>query len=242
MPWIRETFDNVKLENITRAEFDATWAPHMELWQQTEVPEGAPYYRLSALRLHGNAEQFDVALAARQRATWLTRQAGRVVVDAAGIDVPCQIHVYCVRTGGAPDPGVSVVQYWMGDRALLDVELPLGGLPPAGLDPHGNSQFANAAGMCEWTWGSGEGFDPITMRGAHSYWVSCDEGGQPRGSDVAVGFGWRWGTDHTHLDPVWERVEAGQVEPPEEPGDVAAAINRLADVLAAGIEVRLRRG
>ena len=133
-------------------------------------------------------------------------------------------HAYVERGGGAPDPGCTVIQGWVDGPKLQDSQAPIGGQPP-GYVNHGNPAAANSSGVAEWTWGAGEGFDPITMEGAHWYWCSvpgCY-------TDVICGFGWRWGTEHWKMEPIFERVEPGE-EPPDPggDGDVAEAILELA--------------
>lgn len=133
-------------------------------------------------------------------------------------------HAYVERTGGAPDPGCTVIQGWRDGPALEKDQAPPPG-QPADYPNRGNGAAANSSGVAEWIWGEGEGHDPAMTEGAHWYWISvpgCY-------SDVICGFGWRWGTEHWKFEPVFERVEPGEEPPdPGDDGDVAKAIRELA--------------
>jgi hypothetical protein len=38
MGWVQDTFDNVELQGLSRADFDAVWGQYMQLWRPTDVP------------------------------------------------------------------------------------------------------------------------------------------------------------------------------------------------------------
>jgi hypothetical protein len=133
-----------------------------------------------------------------------------------------------------------VIQGWKDGPVLQDGQAPPPA-QPADYPNRGNAAAANESGVAEWVWGGGEGFDPAKTEGAHWYWCSvpgCY-------SDVVCGFGWRWGTEHWKLEPVFERVEPGEVPPPDEGDlaeavrDVAAAIRELAEAVGPSVKTEL---
>jgi hypothetical protein len=225
MDWTQLPFDSIVLEGISRVEFTKTWAPHMELWRPVGLPDGTPHYQLTALRFVEDRANFLATKVApgRQVAT-----NGKATTN--GINVPMTTHVYCQRAGGAPDPGIVAIQYWIDGPQLQPSLLPLGGLPPCGLEDHGTHGWTDAFGVAEWTWGPGEGFDPITTRGAHTYWITKDDAGKDRASDVVVGFGWRLGTNHFHLEPIFTRILSFPPPPPS--GTIPDILRNIADLLA----------
>ena len=185
--WTQDSFDGVNLVGITRADFNAVWAPHMQLWRP-QAPEGVEYFRLVELR-------FVADLAAAR---------------SGGVAVPMGQHVYLQTEAGAPVPNCAVAQGWKDGPVLPPDSIPAEG-DPRQYPNRGNVAFSNPSGVSEWIWGAGEGFDPITSEGPHWYWVPSGPSGLY--TDVVYGFGWRWGTNHYHLEPVFERVTGGD-EPP----------------------------
>ena len=151
-------------------------------------------------------------------------------LDTSGMIVQ---HGFVKRSGGTPDPGCTIIEGWVDGPVLTDGAAPPPGQPP-GYPNRGRYMTEKDPGTNEVGWGPGEGHAPEDTEGAHWYWISvpgCY-------SNVVCGFGWRWGTDHWHMEPIFTRVEPGD-EPPPEDGDVAEAIltlaaqvGRVADALA----------
>jgi hypothetical protein len=135
------------------------------------------------------------------------------------------MHVMVLDEAGAPIQGMAVAQGWKDGQSLPDDSIPCGG-DPRGFPNRGNVDFTNSLGVVEWTWGPGEGFAPETEEGAHWYWIPL--GPAKIVSDVVYGFGWRKGTEHYHLEIVFQRLPK-EPEPPDYGEDeLATAIIALA--------------
>jgi hypothetical protein len=129
--------------------------------------------------------------------------------------------------------GCAIAQGWKDGPSLPPDSIPNGG-DPIGYPNRGNVNFCAGNGMAEFVWGPGEGFAPENEEGAHWFWIPT--GPSAIWSDVVYGFGWRLGTNHYKLWPVFEKVDAD--EPPVEPpgdGSVAAefeALQQAAEVIS----------
>ena len=129
-------------------------------------------------------------------------------------DGTMNVHTQVVTDAGAPISGIAFSQGWQdGDQEPSD-SIPQGG-DPRGYPNRGTVVFSNSLGVCEWTWGAGEGFDPDQSEGPHWFWVPM--GPAKYWSDVVYGFGWRWGTNHDKIDSYWTRYISDEPEPPEPP-------------------------
>lgn len=141
-----------------------------------------------------------------QEATYY--RLSRLRLDTTG---QMAMNVFAERSGGAPDPGLAIIQGWRDGPYLPDDAAPTG-WQPGNYPNRGNGCFTNPNGVADWIWGSGEGFAPEQAEGPHWYWVMPGDNGFY--SDVVCGFGWRWGTPHHHIEAVFVKGTGGDVPPP----------------------------
>ena len=147
---------------------------------------------------------------------------------------PCGLVVHVQDEDGNPLEGIAVLQGWVdGDDLPADAAPRLSEdvwAQPDGKPNKGGGGRTNASGDFGWGWGPGEQYDPATQEGAHWYWVM--PGDLQWYSDVALGFGWLFGSDHDHLDITMTRT-AGSEEPPPPPpdDDLVAQVARVGDIL-----------
>jgi len=113
--------------------------------------------------------------------------------------------------------GRAIAQGWRDGPQLPDDMDPAGGLP-AGYPNKGNAAFPNDNGELGFGWGGGEYYYlDQGQEGAHYYWVCTFH------SEVVTGIGMLPGTEHAHLDMVFQRqygpdaVDPGEPDPGEEP-------------------------
>jgi hypothetical protein len=113
-----------------------------------------------------------------------------------------EMNVQVLDENGAPLPGVALAQGWVDGKELSPDSIPNGG-DPRSKPNKGGVDFTNAQGQVKWGWGGGEGFAPEQNEGPHWYWVPMGPAGLY--TDVVYGFGWRYGTNHYHVAPVFQR-------------------------------------
>ena len=151
---------------------------------------------------------------------------------------PCGQIVKVIDEDGTPIDGVAVLQGWADGADLPDDAAPMliEGVheQPDGKPNKGDGGFTNSDGLFGWGWGPGEQYMPDEQEGPHWYWVMDEY------TDVPMGFGWLFGSDHDTLNITFTRTVADgdEPEPPEpEPGDddvlaelqaIRAAVEKIA--------------
>ena len=154
---------------------------------------------------------------------------------------PCGMTVDVVDDAGNPLGGIAVLQGWVDGP-----ELPADAAPrldintwaqPDGKPNRGGGGMTNADGVFGWGWGPGEQYDPATDEGAHWYWIM--PGGDQVYSDVTLGYGWLFGTDHDTLNLTFTRMvaEDNGEEPEPEPGDLEENVEAIRTLLERIAEI-----
>lgn len=145
---------------------------------------------------------------------------------------PCGMTIKVVNEEGQPIKGVLLLQGWTDGEQLPEDAAPRIS-PDFWAQPYdkpnrGNGGFTNDAGVFGWGWGPGEQYQP--PNGPHWYWVVA--GGEKAFTDVVLGLGWLWGTDHDTLDLTFIKAEGGE-EPEPEPDELLEVLRAiLAEVRA----------
>jgi hypothetical protein len=189
MGWKQVNLSEVQLNGISRADFDAVWGKHMQLWRPDSVPAGETYFKLTALTF-----------------------------DTSG-------NMGCYPAAAV---GCAIAEGWNNPDKPLPPDNPPKGGDPRGYPNLGLVDFCGGDGMAEFIWGSGEGYAPEDVEGPH--WFYVPEGPSGTWTDVIYGFGWRKGTNHYKLWPVFEKA-TGTIDPPVDPpsdGTVAAELKAIA--------------
>jgi len=154
---------------------------------------------------------------------------------------PCGQIVKVIDEEGNPIEGVAVLQGWVDGVDLPDDAAPMlvEGIheQPDGKPNKGDGGFTNSDGLFGWGWGPGEQYMPAEQEGAHWYWVMDEY------TEVPMGFGWLFGSDHDTLNITFTKTVADTPLPPEppepEPGDdLAEVLARLERIEAKVDEIR----
>ena len=157
---------------------------------------------------------------------------------------PCGMTVDVVDEDGQPLEGIVVLQGWENpEKQLPDDAAPRLSEDfwgqPEGKPNQGEGGFTNGEGVYGWGWGPGEQYQPELEEGPHWYWVM--PGGEQVYSDVTLGYGWLWGSDHDTLNLTFTRTVMEDEEPPPPPVDpdleaVVEQLTRIADAAEYMVE------
>lgn len=141
---------------------------------------------------------------------------------------PSTCTIKLLDINGQPVQGIAVAWYWPGAPAI-DPTSP----PTSRWEDVADVGTSDSAGTIGPTISEDGYYDPATGIGPYGAWILAP--GHP--SDGLFGLGSIAGTEHRHLDPVFQVVVVdGEPEEPEPEGDELARLADAAERIAAALE------